>query len=320
MRLSNAKVRTWRRCPKQYEFRYVLGLTPKRREARLEMGSWLHELLMTHYDGEDWRERHRLLTARYANLFEEEREELGDIPTEAERLMRSYLLRYRHEDQSFRVIDTELDEVLTLPNGLEFNFIIDLIVEEADGGLWLWDHKFLSSFMPADFMLIDAQLTRYFWGAEKLGYSPLRGVIFNEVLTVAPTVPEQLKSGELTRRQNLASDAYTYLREIKRLGLDPKDYTDVLRRLKSTQDERFFRRTRLPKDRPTTQTMMAELVMSAREIKRAQGKGEFPRTPEKSCRWECPFLEPCVIQLQGGDISDVLKMRYTTKPKSRKEK
>lgn len=317
LRLSNSKVKTWRRCPKQYEYKYVQGLRPKAKALPLERGSWLHDLLMHHYDGEGWKAQQAKKTAEFNALWEEEREELGDLPSETQRIMTSYLMRYGKEDQPLRVIDSELDEIITLPNGLRFQVIIDLIVEEPDGGIWLWDHKTVAQFMPADFMLLDAQLARYFWAAEYMGYKPLRGILFNELKTKAPTLPDVLKStGRLTERKNLRCDVYSYYREIKRLGQDPASYAGILNRLKSQQDD-WFRRTRLPKDKPLTQRLMDELHMSAREILRAEEKGEYPRTVEKDCVWSCSYLEPCSIELMGGDISNVVKAKYDVKKKEK---
>lgn len=315
LRLSNSKVKTFRRCEKKYEFKYVMGLKPKARAVQLERGSWVHDLLMHHYDGKDWRERHAELTREFTATFEEEREGHEDLPKECSRIMRSYLHRYRETDSGLHVVDSEVDEVVTLPNGIEFNFIIDLIVEEPDGGQWLWDHKTVKSFMDADFMLLDAQLTRYYWSAEQMGYKP-RGVIFNEIRTKPPSVPALTQKGALSRAK-IDTDYLTYASAIKRYGLKPNDYREQLLRLRrldrSESNHPFFRRTRMPRDKPVTQQMMAELVMTAREIRAAEKRAQFPRTPDKACTWDCEFRDPCIIQLQGGDIRDVIKMRFTKK-------
>lgn len=310
MRLSNSKLKVYRRCPKQYEYKYVRRLKRKQKAIQLERGSWIHDLLMTHYDGHDWREKHAEKSKEFYKLFEEEREHLGDLPTEVERIMRSYFAYYRDEDKRLRVIDSELDEVLPLPNGDEFNFIIDLIVEEPDGGIWLWDHKTVKSFMPESFMLIDTQLARYFWAAEKMGYTPLRGVMFNEIITASPTLPEILKSGGLSKRKNIRCDAYTYLRYVKELGLDPNDYRDILGYLKPRLNQ-WFRRTSLPRDTNLTRTLMEEMSYTSREIQDAERLGQFPRTPDKSCTWGCDFLEVCQLELAGGDPSDIIRIRFT---------
>lgn len=310
LELSNSKAKTFRRCPKQYEFRYVHKLKLKRKGVALERGSWLHDLLMYHADEEDWRARHAELTRDFYNLFEEEREHLGDMPDECERIMKAYIMHYKKTDTTRRVIDTEIDEVITMPNGLRFRFIIDQIYEDQDG-YWLKDYKTVKSFMDSDFMLLDAQLTRYFWCAEQMGYAPLMGVEFDELRTKAPWVPEPLKTGGLSKKQNMDTDVYTYLQAIKQHDLEVKDYRDVLLRLKA-QTGRFFRRSKLPKDKPITDRMMQELVMTANDILRAERKEEFPRTPDKSCTWGCDYTEPCITELQGGDWSSVAKLKYTT--------
>lgn len=332
LRLSNSKANTFQRCPKKFHYRYELGLRPKVKALPLERGTWLHTLLEVHYAndpnhiiypgkrgvgkgikvGNDWRKAHRVLTNAFNNLFDEEKEDLGNLPEECHRIFMSYLMRYNKEDKAqWRVIDTELDEIITLPSGLRFQIIIDLIMEDLNGGLWIWDHKTVGRFMPADFMLLDAQLARYFWGAEHMGYKSLRGIIFNEVNTTSPTLPKVLKDGTLEKRANLRCDVFTYLREIKRQGTTVDAHREFLKRLASQQDL-WFRRTRLPKDPPLIKTLMDELEMTANAINSAKYANAFPRTVTKDCTWGCEFLHACQVELMGGDASDIIKSRFTT--------
>lgn len=345
MRLSNSKAAVANRCWKKYEFGYVLGLKRKAKVIHLERGTWMHTLLEVHYAndpdrtieltiggrkrhvkaGADWRKAHKALTFQFNNLFEEERAELGDMPADCERLMLSYLARWEEEDADSETIATELDEWVVLPNGDEFNFIIDQVLVRSDGGVWLRDHKSSGGFMPPEFMLIDAQLARYFWAFKQIPeFRPLarrlRGAEFNELRTKAPTVPELvLAKGEkkggrqvLTTRANLDTDYATYIQAIRDNGFKAKDYREVLARLKA-QDDKFFRRTILPRDRPIVRQMMLELMMTARDIKAHEARGHFPRTPDKSCTWGCDFLEPCAAQLHGADITDIIKLKYDRK-------
>jgi hypothetical protein len=311
IRLSNSKVNTWRRCPNQYRYKYVEKLRPKGKAVQLYRGDWLHQLLMVHYDGEDWKARHATLTKDFMKLFEEEREEYGDLPTECARIMKSYLAHYKEADKNFRVVDSEVDELIPLPNGDTFNLIIDLILEDRnDGGLWLWDHKTVARFMPPDFMQLDAQLARYYWAAKKLGYTPMRGVMFNEVITKPPTLPKFLEpSQRLEMRKNIHCDAYSYFGEIKRRGLDPVPYKDFLRFLKGRHDE-WFRRTYLPRDPAMIKQLMKELIWSADELHDAHAKAAFPRTVRKECMFDCDYRDLCIIELQGGDGSDLIKHKY----------
>lgn len=311
--LSNSKAKTWRRCPYQFRYKYILGYKPKEKAIALERGSWIHRLLEVHYSGGDWRKTHKSLCHEFYGMFEEEREMLGDLPVDVERLVSGYLMRYRREDEGVKIIDTELDELVTLPNGLRFRMIVDKIIEEADGGLWAVDYKTVGRFMDSDFLLLDAQLARYFWGLKYLGYTPLRGIIYDEVITKPPTLPKILQSGKLERRANLFCDVYTYMREMQKLGQSIKDpyYTKYIRMLNAKTESTFFRRSRLAKDDPLTKRLMQELVWTAKEIKRAEEADQFPRTPMKDCRWDCSFIGPCTISLQGGDDQPLLDARFT---------
>lgn len=312
--ISNSKAKTFRRCPNQYRYKYVERLGPKAKKVQLERGSWLHECLMYHYDGEDWRIPHLEFKKEFDKQFEETKEEWGDLPTEVERILRAYFREYRDEDATYKTIDTEMDEILTLPNGLRFRFIVDRIYEDSTGGLWLQDHKTVKKFYESDVMTLDPQLTRYFWCAKKMGYTPLRGIEFNQIRTKPPTVPKLVKSGNrLEKRQNIDTDYWTYLATIKEHNLNPRDYMDMLRRLRGRTDA-FFRRVRLPQDPTMMRIMMRDLVTTANDAMRAERKNEFPRTPLPSCKWDCDFLDLCTVELQGGDGDSIIRHKYNRKP------
>lgn len=320
MKVSNSKVKVWRRCPKKYEFKYVYGLRSKQRKIQLERGTWLHDLLMHHYDGEDWMERHAILTKEFYKLFEEEREDLGDLPDECGRIMRSYVRSYKQEDEQYVTVDSELDEIITLPNGLRVQVIIDLIVEDRGGGLWIWDHKTRKKFENAENMILDPQLSLYYYCAELMGYKPLRGALYNEILTKPPTIPKlTAKTHQLERRANLFTDVFTYLTEIKRHDFNPEDYSAILRTIALKQKDRFFRRTAIPKDPPVLRQVMRDTVDSALEMERAERRNRFPRTYDGSCRWGCDFIDICFAQLHGADIEPMIRQSYEVKPRKEED-
>lgn len=311
IRVSNSKLNTFRRCEKQYEFKYVMKLQPKAKSVQLERGTWLHELLMVDADGEDWKERHKELTVAFYNLFEEQREELGDLPRECARIMFSYKRHYKDDAKRFVVVDTELDEVITLPSGLRINIIIDKIVEDKfNGGLWLVDYKTRKSFEDVENMMIDPQLTMYYGGAEIMGYSPLNGGMYDELRTKAPAIPNLNKDGSLSRRKDIDTDVFTYMSAIRRNSLDPNDYAEILALIARRQAGKFFRRTTIPQDPPVIRTTLREAGMTANEIIRSEANGTFPRTFDKSCRWQCDFKDLCITQLYGGNIKPIIKSKF----------
>lgn len=316
--ISNSRLNTYKRCPNKYKYKYVLKLKPKKRSVQLERGSWIHELLMVDADGHDWMQRHRLLTQEFNNLWEEEREELGNMPGECGRIMRSYKRHYSDDEHRWHVVDTELDEVVTLPNGVRLRIIIDVVLEDKrDGGLWVRDYKTRKSFKEIDLMMLDPQLTLYYKGLELLGYTDLRGAMYDEIRTKPPTIPALVYRGtRLERKRNMDTDVYTYARAIRKHGFDPSDYADILRGLALRQKDKFFRRTMLPKDPPIIRTTIREAMQVTESILRAERRGHFPRVADDDCRWKCEFKDVCIAELMGGNIEPLIKQNFTR----RKEK
>lgn len=312
MQVSNAKLGTYRRCPNRYRYRYVLKLKPKARALPLERGSWIHELLMVHNDGGDWKKRHLELKAKFLTLWDEEREALGDLPRDCARIMAAYLRTYERDDaRRYRVIDSEVDETVTLPNGLRLQVIIDVVLEDLiDGGIWLRDYKTRDKFKRAELMMLDPQLTLYFYAMELLGYKPIRGVEYDEIRTKPPSIPHLNKDGRLSKARSIDTDVHTYLREIRRRGLDPSDYVDILRHIATNQKDRFFRRTPLPKDPVVVRTMLHEAVQTAQEIQAAERAERFPRTFDGSCDWQCEYRDLCIAELYGGNIEPMIKTKF----------
>lgn len=312
VRVSNSKIKTYRRCPNKYRYKYPMKLRPKAKALPLELGSWCHELLQTYYDGEDWRETQKGLVRKFNALWDEERESLGDLPTTARRLMRAYLRRYAREDTArYRVVDSEMDEIITLPNGLRLQIIVDLIVEDLlEGGLWIWDHKFRKSLADPQDQIMDPQLTYYFWGVEHMGYTPLRGAMYNEVRTAVPKIPQLTQSGFLSKRKDIDTDSFTYMKAIRDNDLDPRDYADILAHIATREEGRFFQRTYLPKDPPVVKTMMRELVQTAQEMQESERRDRYPRTFDSSCKWGCEYKDLCIAELHGADIGSIIKQNF----------
>jgi len=267
-------------------------------------------------DGQNWLAHHRKLEAEFNNYFEEEREILGhDMPEQCLRLMRSYIRQYGKSDKKqYTVIDTEMDEIVTLPNGLEVNVIIDLIVEDRKGGLWGWDYKTRTNFDPKDLILLDPQYSLYYDAMELMGYTPLRGFVVDEIRKKAPTVPKVLARGGLSKAKNIDTDTWTYMAAIREQGEDPEDYADILAHIAANQKDRFYRRTYIPKDPPVLKAVRRELITSANEIRRAaKGNHHYTRSVDKSCIWGCDYRDLCIIELHGGDTSLMKRQSFTTR-------
>src|SRR3546814_13177104 len=81
----------FKRCPLQFKYKYLDELARRVLSKPLTRGKWFHSLLETYYrpdddpangaDGEyreTWEDVHRHMSHKFSNLFDEEKEELGD--------------------------------------------------------------------------------------------------------------------------------------------------------------------------------------------------------------------------------------------------
>lgn len=301
MKITNSMVKAYNRCHRQYWYKFVKKIVPKQNALPLKRGSWLHSLLEAKYETGDWHKEQAKLAKEFNGMFEEEREYYGDLPSICEHIMESYDYRWREEDATFDVIETEFEFEVEAPHGHIIGGQADAIVEDQ-WGMWLMEHKSHKSLPDADYRFLDMQTARYVWALQKLGY-PLTGVLWNYIVTVEPKRPKLTQKGVLSKAK-CRTDLFTFVETIQSYGLDPRDYKNDILRLKRHND--FFRRERVPKPKLVVDTLVKEAVVVADEIER----GVIPvRSIDRSCNW-CSYLDLCVTSLYGGDTKSIVKAKY----------
>lgn len=326
---THSMLKQYLACPKAAQYKYAERLKPRRlvaKDAPLHRGTWLHELLQVHYEGGDWKERHAKLTAKFNELMDTEREELGDLPTECAQIMRSYLWHYgANKDDpmhGWKVLGAEKTFEAVWPDSEDGNDIyrcrVDLLVEDAYG-LVIVDHKSHKSLPDHTFRTLDAASPLYIWAARESGY-PVREFVWNYLRTKAPTKPKMVYVG--TKRERLSESAIdtdwpTYARAIKEYGLDhtAEPYRSRLRSLKAhrwspgmVETSPFFRRIALDKD----EDMIARVVATAMKTRdRMHNDFDDFETVERNmgrpCTW-CRFRDLCTTELFGGH-GDIIRRK-----------
>lgn len=326
---THSMIKTFRRCPKQVEYKYLRRLKRKVVATPLKRGTWMHTLLEAYYKaklaGEDeadareaaW-EMHRHLSLMFSKLFDEEKEEHGDLPDLCGRLFRSYLWHYKEDE--WEVHDVEFTLETEFPDGALYRCRIDLLVEDQFG-LWLVDHKTHKTLPRHDYRVLDSQSALYLWAALRNGI-PVQGFIFNYLRAKAPTVPTAIKSGSrISRWDKLDTDYPTALRAIKELGFGTptkiKPYMQKLKRLKTQryapgepQTSPFFLRSPLEKSVP----MIKKVALEGYHTHQRMHK-YFPpphpdaveRVPDRSCTFMCAYPDLCSAELIGGNTTAILK-------------
>lgn len=324
---THSMIKAMGRCPKQTQYKYAERLKPRfvtSSDKPLKRGTWFHELLEDYYVGKSWKLRHKQNSARYGELFDEERDALGDLPYEMEALMRSYLWHYgADKDDPFHgwtVHDTELTLECEWPDGEGiYRCRVDALIENQYG-LWIVDHKTHKKLPDHSFRLLDHASALYIWCAKMNGLD-VNGFIWNYIVAKAPTKPQlvDVKRSPRLSRSAIDTDYPTMLRAIKEYGLDWRDYRDQLRALKNTrwkdgevQTSNFFRREVMEKD----DDMLARVVGAAMRTRdRMHGyHWEDPDTVERvtdrSCNWMCSYKELCMTELLNGDARNMRKQHF----------
>lgn len=315
--VSWSELKSFQRCPKQWDYKYAQRLVPKKKSRPLFLGSWIHACLEAYYRGQDWHEGHQIFLNEYNKLFEEEKLELDrkgrPLPKLVEQIMRSYLWYYREDGWQVHAIEQEFEVDTPLP-GVSLKGIIDLIVRDADGLLWVVDHKTTTTIPDAHaFHGMDPQLMLYPWAAKRAWGLDIAGIYYNYVRSRAPTVPRINNDGSLSRRK-IVTDYPTLFTFLKRNGYDPTEFRDQLRPLR--KESPFLRRYRYPRESYVTKEILTDALATA---KRIQGTERRIRVITRDCARMCSYHDLCRAELNGFDTKIMRHTNFTLKPEKEKE-
>lgn len=328
---THSMLKQYLSCPKAAQYKYAERLKARRltkKEQPLQRGTWIHELLQVHYEGGDWKERHALLTKKFNLLMDEEKEDLGDLPAECARIMRSYLWHYgaNAEDpmHGWEVLGAEQTFEAVWPDsedGLDiYRCRVDLLVRD-EYGLLIVDHKTHKTLPDHTFRVLDAASPLYIWAARESGYD-VRGFQWNYLKTKPPTSPKMVYVGKPQERlstQAIDTDWPTYARAIKTYGLDhtAEPYRSRLRTLKAQRwqpgmpnTSPFFDRVTLEKD----DEMIARVVATAMKTRDRMHEDydDFDvveRNMGRPCTW-CRFSQLCTTEMFGGNGDHIRRKQF----------
>jgi hypothetical protein len=301
---THSMIKTMRRCPRQTMYKYVDRLKPRSIGRPLQFGKWMHWLLEAHYKGEDWKAVHRELSAKYGELFDEEKEALGDLPVDCYNLMLSYLWHYK--DEGWTVHEIEFMVECNWPDGGIYRGKVDMLIED-EYGLWIVDHKNHKKLPSGSFRLKDSQSALYVWAARKMGI-PVAGFIWNYLKTAPPSIPKLIKD-ESRFYSKLGDTTYVaYCRELKKLGIAPNDprAASTVARLKTerhqegaVQTSPFFQRHRFERDDSVLKQLAGEAYRTHKRIHTYpfKDRATVERVPDRSCDFMCNYQRLCETEL-----------------------
>jgi hypothetical protein len=317
-------LKTFRRCPKQAEYKYHHRLKPKRLGSPLKRGTWVHALLEAYHMGEDWRDVHAKLSHQFNQMFDEEKDFYGDMPTEIFKVMESYIWYYKNDPWEW--VDAEFQLEAEFPDGTIYRGKVDSLIRNQFG-LWLVDHKTHKTLPKSNFRLLDAQSALYLWAARENGLK-INGFIWNYIKWKAPTVPALVDKNRRLTDSAVDTDYPTMYKAIKRYKADHPDTfkvrqkdVDKLKYLQGlryevgkTQSSEFFRRDVLEKsDEMIDRVVKGNLHTSLRMHDYDFSDPDFvERVVERSCEFSCSYTDVCGVELMGGNTRPLIRSNYNT--------
>lgn len=312
---THSMMKTFKHCPKQFEYKYIQRLKPKVLGRPLRFGTWMHALLEADYKGEDVEAVHRHHTAKFSKLFDEEKDKLGDLPRDVWRTYQSYKWHYALDP--WRVVEVEFTLEVTLPDGNVYRCRLDMLVENQYG-LWIVDHKNHKTLPDLGFRMLDMQSALYIWAALK-NKIKVQGHIWNYLVSKPPSIPALLKNGTRLSNSKCDTDFPTMVRALRDYGLDPRDYAAKLRHLKSMryepgkiQTSTKFRRDVLEKSPGLLKRMANEGFATHARMNsyRWDRVNSVERNPDRSCKFMCSYEDLCTAELFGGNTEFLRRQRF----------
>lgn len=303
VRVSFSRVKTRRRCHRAHHYKYIQGLQRKKPGIALFKGSIVHDMVEAHLIGKDWKKVLKKYEKEFNKLFKEEKEMHGDLPGNMRRIMEGYIEHWKKDKLVYTAVEEKFE--FKLDKGIIAVFQIDAAVKDAKKRPWLLERKTPKSFPDEDVRMSDIQTVLYLWAWLSIGRKA-QGILWDYVRSKPPTIPDQLKAGGLSIAKNIDTTYDVYLNEIKRLKLNPKDYTEKLDSLKGT-DQKFYRRVYMPVSQGVMETIVEDFKTTAREIR--DNPDSQVRTLSYDCR-QCEFYNLCQAELRDLDTDFILKSQY----------
>lgn len=316
--VSFSRIKLYRRCHYAHHLKYNENLARKRRAIPLLRGQILGEMLDARAMPILKQDPYKILkkySKLYDRLFDEEKEKYGDVPGDIRKIYDGYARKYANED--FEYLTHEEFIALDLTKDIRFIGYIDKRVKDTNGRQFLMDHKSHKNIPNEDQRFSDLQKIFYVWAFNDTHKSEhITGFIWDYLRTKAPTVPQLLKSGELSQAQNIDTDYWTYLTAIKQNRLDVKKYTETLRRLKQQADRTYIRITNPNPAKVTIDILVKELKETAIEI---HSEKRRDRNMTRMCPHDCDFYKLCRAEISGHDSAYVRKAEYEEREPDERE-
>lgn len=309
-RISQSRLRAWRKCRKQYDYRFVQMLEPKRIQRPLVFGKAVHKMIEFQILGKNVQDAIAAVNEERKNMFTADQEDWDGIVRDATDLMQGYRDYWAKDQLEYVELEGKKAEhkfEMPLAKDLLLTGIIDTLPLTPDGRCWVEEHKSHREIPTEDVRVRDLQTMLYVHVA-RTHYKVKRisGVMWDYIRSKTPSVPKLLKNGTLSKA-NIDTLPHVYEREIENNDLDRADYIDIL----GTLDDKlpgWYRRSFLPVNQNAIDQLLEETIITGREIRRKAGV-DTTRSVSRDCSY-CAYERLCQAELFGMDASYIREREF----------
>lgn len=312
--LSSTRLDTFTQCPMRYHFKYVEGLEPETRAIELSTGSLWHTAMEAYYTCDTparrldvasralkdaWGKEVTALANTTTQIWDEDWAQFDEQLALLTGMLRHYDQVYGHEVIDVLGAEVRFNVPIYKPNGkravARFTGLVDLVEERPDG-VYLWDHKTVSSFGNSWFAQnqVERQFRRYAWAMEQELGTPIAGFVVNAARKEIPLPPVVNKDGRLSKAKNQNTTYELYVAALADMGLaaTAEEYADILEHLKH-KGNTYFERDTIVFNRDEVREAGEELYWLYR---RMTAKLPPVKTPSPLCTRlrPCPYRVLCV--------------------------
>lgn len=309
MKVSQSKIKLWRKCRQAYDYKYVQKLRPKVKSRPLQFGSIVHKMLEAHADGDDPFETLDLM--KLPKMFDEELELYKDMLQDIRYLMTDYFSYYRGADLVYLRLNKKNSEhefEIELEPGIVITGKIDAFAKQQRKKLrWLVEHKTFKRAPSEDHRWRNIQSAVYLTVNDLLGFPFCDGVCWDYLNNKPLSKPKVLKNGSLSKAKivTLPSVVRDFM---KKNNLSTTHYKSFIEQVEQSVPDHFFR-VYSPVSKSVRDKVFNDFLKTARDIAEHHGE-DNTKCIDLHCDY-CEYEDICRAELQNLDVDYVIKRGYT---------
>lgn len=308
-KVSNSKVKLWRRCRYAAHLKYVDKLRRRMKSRPLEFGTLVHGMLEDYINGNDPFQRTSSLV-----LTPQQLEEYGDIADDARLIMTEYFEHWGDALDFVRMKGRSAEHhfEVEISKGILCTGKIDALAVTENKLRWLMEHKTFKSMPNEDELWRNLQSSLYIRINNILGFKPLDGTLWDYIHSKRPALPKMKKSGGMSRKR--LNTLPTALEEyFEKTGQQWGPVQEKMVEDAKANRRHYFRRIFTPLKKDVVDQVFSGFVETAIEMRDALGKSKA-RCIDRHCSF-CDYEPICRAELTGGDVDYVKEVEYESAAK-----